>query len=249
MPPITALPKLGRLRPNRDQRARALPLKAFMPTAALPQPPTICENSLGAALGMWGNDKYGCCTVAALANMRAIDAHRAREPAPATTEGGVVSSYFKLTGGADNGLVEHDVLDAAMKGLELGGDTWMAAAWVTVGLDDLDLCKTLVAMFGSLYLAVELPTDAQKQLQANGVWEPTTGTGGAPGSWGGHALLLTDFDPSGFGLVTWGGVQRASVAWLAEYAVEAHLVLDADDAGRLGVDWDRLVTAMNEVRR
>lgn len=236
--------KLGRLPPSAEQRARALPFNNYR-TKALPPAPPNCNNSSGAAIGMWLNDTYGCCTVAALANYRAIVANKYRLGTPGTTNDKIKSTYFGLTGGPDSGLVEHDVLNAGLKGLDLGGDPYMIATWVTVDMTDLATIKSLISLFGALYLGVALPKDAQTQ----DVWAPTSGANGAPNSWGMHALLVSDFTPSSFGFVTWGKVQLCTPDWINEYATEGHLLLDAETAAVVGVAWDALVADTKAVAK
>lgn len=236
--------KLGRLAPSAEQRARTLPFDNYR-TKALPPAPPSCSNSLGAAIAMWLNDTYGCCTVAALANYRAIIAKKYGLGVPGTTNDKVKSTYFGLTGGQDTGLVEHDVLNAGLKGLDLGGDPYMIATWVTVDMTDLATVKSLINLFGALYLGVALPTDAQTQQ----VWAPTSGKGGTPNSWGMHALLVSDYTPTSFGLVTWGKIQTCTPDWVNEYVVEGHLLLDAEMAAVAGVNWDALVEDTKEVSK
>lgn len=211
-------------------------------SAPLPAAPPEFHGSNGAAIGMWGNDQYGCCTIAGLANYRAIRAARTGQPAPGSTTDAVVAQYMKLTGGEDTGLVEIDVLNAAKGGLELGGPTWMDAVWSSVASPDIVTCRSLIAIFGALYLGVDLPTDAQNQA----VWTPTQGPGGAPGSWGGHCLLWSGYTAEANELVTWGAVKQCSLDWLSEYAEEFHVVVDADSAAVAGIDFAALVNYANE---
>ena len=231
--------KLGRLAPSAEQRARAPQLSRYM-LAPLPPPPTSCFNSPGALIAMWGNDRYGDCTVAALANFRAICAAKEGFPFP-TTESDVVKEYLRLGGGQDNGLVEHDVLEAATRGLALGGpESWRLAAWVKVDIADRETCRRLVADLWGLYLGCAMPLTAQDQA----FWDVDSDLSGdaAPGSWGGHAMWWADFDEDGtLGLVTWGRVQKATPAWLATYCDEAYALLDEDRARAIGVDWDALM--------
>jgi len=235
--------KLGRIRPTSKQRALAPRLKDYI-TAPLPPAPPTCRNSDGAAIGMWGNDVLGDCTWAALGNARAIDACKEGKPTPPTTAAAIEQSYLAFTSGQDTGCVESDVLNAALKGVNLGGpDPWMLAAWVSVNLRDLPTCKSLVALFWSLYLGVELPIAAQTQT----LWTPGKGSDFAPGSWGGHALLLANYDTTNLGLITWGKEQLCTPDWLNEYGDEAYCLLDADRASVIGVNWDQLVSDLHAV--
>lgn len=235
--------KLGRVRPTSKQRALAPRLKDFL-TAPLPPPPDDFHGHAGAAIGMFGNDRYGDCTIAGAANYRAIRAKLDGEPAPPTSEDAVVKQYLALSPN-DDGLVEIDVLQRSKStGLELGGPTWMSAVWATVGGYDEKTFKSLIAIFGALYLGVELPLDAQNQ----DVWHATTGRGGAPGGWGGHCLLASGWTKGGpYELITWGGVKGATEDWLVEYEDEIHVIVDADSAAVANVDFEKMVTYASEV--
>jgi hypothetical protein len=236
--------KLGRIRSTSRQLALAPRLHDFM-TAPLPPPPPEFHGTDGAAIGMFGNDTYGDCTIAGLANYRAIRAAMTKQPTPPSTTDSVVVQYMRLTGGQDTGLNEIDVLvQARQNGMELGGPTWMDAVWASVRYDQAT-CRSLIAIFGALYLGVELPVAAQTQT----VWTPTTGRNGAPGGWGGHCLLWSGWQPGGGNeeLVTWGGVQQADQSWLPKYGDEFHLIVDADSAAIAGVDFEKLVAYSNEV--
>ena len=238
--------KLGRIAPSFEQRANAPKLAKYV-SKPLPLAPPSVENSVGARLQMFGNDRYGDCTFAALANYRAICAAKEGLISP-TTDDDVVKSYLAFTGGKDQGAVEHDVLQQAMVGIELGGaEPWKLAAWVSVPLEDRETCRSLVAIFWSLYLGVELPLVAQHETY----WDASSNMSGdyEPGSWGGHALLWADYEENGdVGLVTWGGVQKASPSWLGAYGDEAYVLLDADRASMIGVDWEMLISDLWAVR-
>jgi len=240
--------KLGRLRSTSKQLALAPRLKDFL-KAPLPAPPAEYHGAAGATIGMFGNDQFGDCTIAGLANYRAIRAKLNGCPPPASTTDAVVAQYMRLTGGQDTGLNEIDVLVQAQKnGMELGGPKWMDAVRASVRYDR-STSKSLIAIFGALYLGVELPLAAQDQA----VWTPTKGRNGAPGGWGGHCLLWSGWnDPDKEGndndeLVTWGMVKEASPLWLPRYGDEFHVIVDADSAAVAGVDFEALVDYANEV--
>ena len=111
--------KLGRRAPTADQRRKALPLGKYL-RRSLPPPPPSCNNTDGALIAMFGNDRYGDCTFAGLANYRAICAAKEGVVSP-TLEGDVIRAYLEFTGGKDDGAVETEVLNRALDGLALGG--------------------------------------------------------------------------------------------------------------------------------
>lgn len=240
--------KLGRLRPTSKQRAEAPRLKDYM-TRPLPKAPDTVNNTEGAALGMWGNDEYGDCTFAALANQRAIDAVRAGFPAPPTSAAAVIKAYLKYTNGVDEGANEGEVLNLALRGVDLGGpEPWMLASWVSVDLRDVETCKSLVHLFRGIYLGVELPIAAQSQA----IWEAGVGRDFAPGSWGGHAALYSNYyakETQRIGITTWGAEKLATLDWLDEYGDEGHVLLPAERAMEVGIDWPALVSDMQYAAR
>ncbi len=235
--------KLGRIRPTSKQRAEAPRLIDYM-TKPLPAAPPTCNNTDGAAIGMWGNNRYGNCVFAALANQRAIDAARAGQSNPPTTEDAVIKAYLKYTNGVDDGANEGEVLNLALKGIDLGGsEPWMLASWVSVNLHDRETCKSLVSLFRGIFLGVELPTAAQTQA----IWETGVGRNFAPGSWGGHGALYSNYyaaETQRLGITTWGGEQLATLDWLDEYGDEGHVLLPAERAMEVGIDWAALCADM-----
>lgn len=231
--------KLGRHRPTLEQRRKVIPLMQYL-TQPLPPAP-LHLPWCNAPIGMFGNDRYGCCTIAGLGNTEAIDSHHEGRACEATEEG-VVASYLKFTGGADDGAVETDVLGkAAAEGFELGGEEpWRLAVYASIPVRNIEAIKSCMAIFWSVYLGVSLPESAQAQ----DVWGegPTDGLATAPGSWGGHALLAASYDEHGrFGLITWGEVKQATTAWLKAYCDEVYVLLDAKRAEAVGVDWGAIM--------
>lgn len=237
--------KLGRIAPSRAQRRRALPLARYT-TAPLPPAPPSCDQISGSEIGMFGNDAYGCCTVAGMANADAIWARIEGRKSLCTTAG-VLAQYDELTGGVDSGLVEIDVLQTASSaGLKLGApEPTRLAAWVTVPVHDREARSSLIALFGALYLGVALPLTAQSQR----VWDSTGSLRGdaAPNSWGGHCLLEAGYDETNRALVTWGAQQLCTEAWIGDYCDEAYVLLDADRASAIGVAWDALLADLAAV--
>lgn len=84
-----------------------------------------------------------------------------------------------------------------------------------------------IYLFGNAYLGVALPISAQEQT----VWTVPAGgaTGdGAPGSWGGHCIIVVEYDPRGLTCVTWGATKRMSWSFFDAYCDEAYAVMSHD---------------------
>jgi hypothetical protein len=227
--------KLGRLAPSAAHIKRALPLKRYLKTPLPPAPQSI-DNTPGAVYKMYRNDQIGDCTCAGLANYFATCA--AREGRQVSfTDDEVAQFYFDLSGGHDSGLVEIDVLDRALaRGFPLNGKQKLAA-WVRLDAQDLNALRSCASLFYAIYVGAALPVTAQNQT----IWDAVGTTGDdAPGSWGGHAMVVPKYDMLGPTFVTWGGLKRATWAWWRLYVDEAYALLDEDRAHAAGVDWDAL---------
>ncbi len=241
--------KLGRIRPSAEQKARAVCLATYL-TKPLPPAPLELHHANGAPIAMWGNDRYGDCTFAGIANHKAILSKLYGLPCSVTADE-VIAAYLAFTGGVDEGAIEQDVLNRGQRdGYALGDPTVdRILGWAKVDLHDVALCRSAIALFGSLYLGVELPTVAQRQQ----VWD--TGAFGyhggdyAPGSWGGHCLLQSGWDRHGMvDLVTWGEVKEATPRWISHYAEEGYVLLLDDIAQAHGVDVQALLADVAALR-
>lgn len=243
--------KLGRTAPSLELKLRALPLKRYM-TQPLPPAPPELHNADGAPIGMFGNDRYGDCTFAGMANIRAI-LSKLYGDGVAPPEDKVIAAYLAYTGGQDVGAVEQDVLNEAQRDGFDFGDTdgpWKLDAWAKVDLTDEDMCRSVIAVFGALYLGVSLPRAAQTQ----DVWDvgPNGATRGrlyGPGGWGGHALLRSGWRTQGnVDLVTWGMVKQTTPDWLDAYCDEGYVLLPRDLAVANGINHDALIADVQALR-
>lgn len=234
--------KLGRVKPTAEQKAKAMPLMKYV-KGVLPVAPPEFDGVTGAKIAMFGNDRYGDCTFAGVANLLMICAkHEGREIE--ISEQQVIDAYLTFTDGQDEGAVETDVLALLTSvGVQFGIDVEKIAVWASVPVRDFEACKSLMSVFWALYLGVSLPVSAQNQE----VWDVGPNTDGdfAPGSWGGHCLLAGIYKADNeLGLVTWGEVQRATLVWFETYVDEVYVLLDAARAEQIGVDWDALLKDM-----
>jgi hypothetical protein len=178
---------------------------------------------------MDGNDEYGDCVFAGAAHFEQLVSNAIGAP-NVPTQAQVLAEYSKLTGfnpndpSTDNGAVISDTL----------------TTWKTNGLFGKNLINFIGAnpksqsqisdaiwFFGGATLGVELPISAQDQ----DVWDVPAGGpvgDGAPGSWGGHDVLLVNRDDRGVTLITWGATKIATWDWLSTYCDEAYAILSQD---------------------
>ncbi len=179
---------------------------------------------------MFANDRIGDCTCASAAHMIMTWTANARKIIT-PTESSVLAAYSAITGyspstpNSDNGAVELDVLNYWRKH-GISGHKIMAYA--KVNPQNLDEVRQATNIFGGLYLGVSLPIAAQGEkiwdIPANvhrtGRWRP--------GSWGGHAVPIVDYTPSGFDVVTWGSEMQVTNAFFETYVEEAYAIITHD---------------------
>ncbi len=188
------------------------------PAAKLPAPPEVLHRYQQVI--RWpldGNDIYGDCSMAAAAH--AIHAWniatRQSHPVPNTDE--VLTEYFKLTKGADIPLVEAEVLKlwhrSGLWGHRILGYT-------PVNLQNIHLIKQAVYLYGLVFVGVRLTHSAEHQWKQQKDWALKRGWE-SEAIIGGHAIPIIGYDRDSFYVVTWGRVQRMTLAWWHAYGDEA----------------------------
>lgn len=240
--------RLGKAPARYDERT----LKLARYADVLPEPPASSDRREGVTFGMFGNDRAGDCTCAAMGNARRLWAHLTGRPQP-VTDADVLAAYEAITGynpatgTGDTGAVELDVLNywrtEGFAGEKIDG-------YAAVNLHDQRLVVGAMWVFDGLYIGVQLPATAQAQLAAGEPWTVDTAAGSQayPGSWGGHAVFAVDWDPQYVYLATWGAIQPATWEWWHTYVDEAYAVLDtpeqfrADGRTAEGFDLEQLRT-------
>jgi hypothetical protein len=204
-------------------------------TIRLPTPgPTWDISHLRSDWGMFLNDKIGCCTAAAIAHMREVQsAQDGKEVIP--TDDDVLKLYEAVTalenngqgydpstGANDNGCVETDVLNYLRRN-QFYGDSIFAFA--SVSPSNHNLVQVGAYLFGGLYIGIDLPLSAEQQLERGQPWDWVGGHLGRPGSWGGHAVNVVEYDPSGLTVVTWGALQRMTWQFWDHYVDESYVIV------------------------
>lgn len=218
--------RLGRLPP--PPGTPAPPLVCYL-RRTLPPAPARLDRASGIGWRMFCNDRLGCCTIAALANA-IVQRTQLAGGTPLVMDDATVERCYGRVGGyvpgrpeTDAGAVETDVLGwFAREGVRLRTQGVECGVWARLAAGDREAIRQAVHLFGSAYLGLDLPRRAQGQT----IWDDTGGEDvlDRPGSWGGHAVLLAGYDETGVSLITWGGVQRASWAFVDRYCDEAYAV-------------------------
>lgn len=219
---MNTLPKLGKLAPKRDPRTLKLASYLFFPTF----PESIqWSKKASSNWGMMMNDKIGCCTCATAAHM--IQGWTANANKQITIDDkdvvaaySAVSGYDAKTGENDHGCVEIDVLNYWRK---QGIGNHLIEAYVSVNVRNINHVKGAIYLFGGIYAGIALPVSAQDQ----DVWDVTYNDSD-PGSWGGHAVPIIDYDQRGLTCITWGEAKRMTWDFFTKYCDESYAIISPD---------------------
>lgn len=219
--------KLGKMPARHDPRT--LQMAKYI-ARALPPPPA--SEDFTKKVKQWPmmlNDNLGDCTCACAGHMvEQWTTYAGTAVVP--TDKAILKAYEAVGGynpanpDSDRGAVILDVLNY-WRHTGIGGHQIMAFA----GLEPKNHTDIMdsVVLFGNCYIGVMLPLSAQNQA----VWAVPPGgpTGqGAPGSWGGHAIPIVEYDARGLTVVTWGMLKRMTWEFLDTYCDEAYAVLSQD---------------------
>lgn len=225
--------KLGRSPVRHD--ARTLKLADYLPDVLPPAKMFVNYSTTVKDWGMLGNDTVGDCTCAGIGHLHMLRTALAGDPfvvpvadvlalyEAVTGEEG--ASYDPTTGVNDNGCVELDVLNYVRKAGSIG-------AFCAIDPSNLEHVKLSVDVLEGCYMGVGLPLSAQGQ----DIWDvtdPSLTSDAAPGSWGGHCMVVVGYDTSGVTFCTWGQIQKATWAWWRAYVNlkvggEAYAIVSSD---------------------
>ncbi len=91
--------------------------------------------------------------------------------------------------------------------------------------------KEAIYLYGGCYVGINLPKSAESQYNESKKWTvPQSGTKGIgePGSWLGHALLITGYSKSELTAITWGKEIVMSLDFWKAYVDESYAIFSAD---------------------
>jgi len=143
---------------------------------------------------MLGNDQWGDCTMAGLAHL--VSAYKGLiGELYIPKEEDVVKFYLEQTNGQDTGLCELDVLKTWQKKKWFNDED---IAFLSIDPKNHDHIKQAIAIFGGVYLGVNLPVSAEDDFQANRTWDC------GPLSGGGHCVVSCKYDEKTINILTWG---------------------------------------------
>jgi hypothetical protein len=218
--------KLGRVRSPHD--ARDLRLARYITARPAGSPPardwSHAPNGLAIKFAMLGNDRYGCCTCAALGHLEEAASVWTGVPS-LITEPIVLEAYDAISEWSrsnplanDNGANNRD----ALKWFRSQG---YIESFVSIDPQNMGHIEFAVNAGGGAYCGFDLPLSAQKQT----VWDV------APAgqfddsykrrSWGGHAATVIAYNARGVWIVTWGRLQFMTWEFFVTYCDEAHMAI------------------------
>jgi hypothetical protein len=241
--------RLGRLPHDDAQLARAPQLARYL--EAMTAPAVIDRSDVPFTPHLDDNDQIGDCTAVALANCARAAAALRGDKQFAISTADVICFYEQSTGyvwgepQTDRGGVIASVLAyQAAHGFPVD-HTKIKGAWGTFDPRDRNLMGVAIDVVGSVDLGVAL-ADADKAMTIWDTNSPASAGDPAPGSWGGHSLMI--FAYTGLGdtdlveLGTWGEWQRATWRWIDSRVQEAHAIAWRRFGAMLpGLDFDRLL--------
>jgi hypothetical protein len=185
---------------------------------------------------MLANDTLGDCTIAAVGH--AVQTWTANASKEATVNDAIAIEYYEKWDGynpndpeTDQGGVELSVLKDWQK---QGFNGTPLKAFAEVNPLNVYHVKATIALFGGIYIGVELPLTAQDQ----NIWQldPNASTNAsAPGSWGGHALWVPTYDVNTLTCITWGAPKQMTWDWFQKYCSESYALFSPAFLGTSGV--------------
>lgn len=219
--------RLGKKPARHDPRTLQMANYLLLPPIPATQDWTKKASS---AWGMMLNDELGDCTCAAVGHAIQSWTANAGPKEITISDKEVVAAYSAITGydpgdpSTDQGAVEMDVLRYWRK-KGIGGHK--IQAYVALEPKNHEHARAAVDLFGGAYIGVSLPISAQKQS----VWSVPPGgpTGqGAPGSWGGHAVIVLAYDSHGLTCITWGARKKLTWSFWDTYCDESYAMISPD---------------------
>lgn len=223
-------------KPKRTDK-RTLKLATYLKPERLTLPPPALDWGHDSPYPLYKNDEIGDCTCASAAHQVITWSMASGQSSPLPTNGDVVTAYSAVsgydpkTGANDEGAVMLDVLNYWRR-TGIGGHKILA--YVEADRTNIVELELAMHLFGGLYVGLALPIVADSQP----VWTVTDAEfegPATPGSWGGHAVHLDQYDAFGPKVRTWGKRQKMTWQWLLSYADEIYCCISTDWIGKSGL--------------
>jgi hypothetical protein len=219
--------KLGKRPAKHD--ARTLQLANYLMLPSIPANRDWTEQAKQ-PWGMMKNDVLGDCTCAAAGHIIQVWTANAAGKESTISDEQVVTAYERITGynpsdpSSDQGAIELDVLNYWRR---QGIGAHKIQAYAALEPKNHNHVRAALDLFGGVYIGLALPVSAQDQR----VWSvPSTGPNGtgAPGSWGGHAVVIEAYNQHYLTCITWGQKKKMTWGFWDEYCDEGYAILSPD---------------------
>lgn len=224
---------------------KGLKLSRYINWSTLPTPPSVVDATAGVSQWpMYGNDKAGDCTCAAMGHLEEI--WRINQPNPVDpTDAEVVGMYSAVTGynpttGAnDNGANMVDILNYC-KNTGFAGDK--IGGFAAIDFTDQQSIMAAMYLFRGVYLGVGLPDSV---LPGDTV--PPWTVSAPPNPNNGHCINIAKADIDSLcEVVTWGQLLPMSWQFLDTDADEAYAIFTTEilknNIAPSGFDQDQLIS-------
>jgi hypothetical protein len=214
-------------------------VKSFLEyTTKMVAAPKSFKATIRGPLPIDGNATYGDCTIAGVAHLIQIFNWLFGKSDPVPTEKQIDTTYFKLTGGKDTGLVEAFVLKTWQKVGLFGSKI---KRYAPIKIDDDEAIRKAIAFYGAAYLGTMCPESAQRQFAEHKPW---TDEGEETDE--GHCIVAIGYDAHGnLECATWGGVAIVTPSFKKRYFREAWVIV-SDELVKAGKDTLGLNVALLE---
>lgn len=228
--------KFGKTLPKRS--LKTLALSNYLKASAVPVPAMHAwERSID--YKMLKNDALGCCVIAGAAHLEMSWRSVANAGTPLlVTDDQVVSDYSAVAGyvpGNESTDQGTNMLDAMHYWLRHGfvGQP-PAQTFATLDVQNIDQIKSAIYLFGGTPIGFNVPQSMVDQLNS-GVDPTFEFKANDKPSGEGHCVLPIGFGRSGFALVSWGKIYRASWDFFQAWVDEAYCVVSKDWFKQSGV--------------
>ena len=238
--------KLGK-KPARND-PRTLKLGRYFTPELAPPPPTVNHSRGISDWGMMLNDNLGCCTIAAVGHAYQVQVLSQIDPNKPVgvikPSDDIILRYYEQWDGydpsdpsTDQGGEETDVLNKWRKNGFAGRQL---LGYADPAPTNHAHVKQAIYLFGGVYIGIQLPTGWQNA----GIWDANMGD---PGSWGGHAVYVCDYDDQGVTCITWGMLQKITWDGWDEYCDENHALVTPEWNPPVGFAIDSLLADLAAV--
>jgi hypothetical protein len=232
--PFVVKVKTGRLPYVHD--SRTFDLSDYLKQENLEQVPDEYnwgKNILPDKWGTLGNLKINNCTCASAGHLIMSWTSNIGKLHRPTTKS-IIDAYSEVTGynPETDGMGEPiEAIKVLKHWRKKGIDGRKISAFVKLAFKNKEQLKQAIYLYGGTYIGINLPKSAEKQYYENKKWTVPRGglTGdGEPGTWLGHALIITGYKKNELRAVSWGKEIIMTMDFWEAYVDEAYAVLSED---------------------